>query len=73
MKMVVNDAGKLLLERAHGLLGDGDGNDWDLNPEYTRGIMELICDVLPSPEFDGDKSAQSAYVLGLMVGAGLTG
>lgn len=73
MKMVVNDAGNLLLERAYRLLGDGEGNYWDHNPEYTRGIVKLICDVLPSPDFDGDTTAQSAYVLGLMVGAGITG
>lgn len=73
MKMVINDAGSLLLERAYHLLGDGNGEGWDMNPEHTRGILDLLCDVLPSPDFDGDGDTQSAYVLGLMVGAGVTG
>lgn len=35
-----------LLRMAHGLLGDGNGGEWENNPQYRRGIFELVADTL---------------------------
>lgn len=35
-----------LLEVAAGLLGDGHGNEWDVNPEYSRAVFEVLADAL---------------------------
>lgn len=35
-----------LLTNAYGLLGDGQGSEWDENNEYTRGVFELIANQL---------------------------
>lgn len=35
-----------LLKSAFGLLGDGAGDDWSDNTEYTRAIYELVADAL---------------------------
>jgi hypothetical protein len=35
-----------LLRMAHGLLGDGNGGEWENNPEYRRAIFELVADAL---------------------------
>jgi hypothetical protein len=35
-----------LLRAAYGLLGDGNGGEWENNPEYRRGIFELVADAL---------------------------
>ena len=37
---------RMLVENAYNLLGDGDGGDWDVNAEYTRGIANLLGDSL---------------------------
>lgn len=42
----VNTTDDEVLTRAYNLLGDGQGGEWDLNPEYTRAIAELTRDVL---------------------------
>lgn len=35
---------KDILLTAYGLLGDGNGDEWGDNPEYTRAICELVAD-----------------------------
>jgi hypothetical protein len=34
------------LQVAANLLGDGDGSDWEANPEYSRAIFEFLADKL---------------------------
>ena len=34
-----------LLRNVYSLLGDGDGDEWDENPEYTRGLLEVVRDM----------------------------
>lgn len=36
----------VLLRNAYYNLGDGAGGEWDDNPEYTRGVLELVRDCL---------------------------
>lgn len=44
---------KAVLHTAYGLLGDGLGGEWDLNAEYTRGVVEMVGDLLGmSPDAD---------------------
>lgn len=38
-----------LIDAAASLAGDGCGEELDDNPEYTRGQVELICDMLGLP------------------------
>jgi hypothetical protein len=35
-----------LFDAAYALLGDGNGKEWDLSSEYTRGVAELVSDIL---------------------------
>jgi hypothetical protein len=39
---------------AYGLLGDGQGGEWDHNQEYTRAIAEMVRDLIGSLPADED-------------------
>ena len=46
-----------LLATAYDLMGDGAGGEYDQNPEYTRGVAELVRELL------GYRSEQTAEVI----------
>lgn len=57
-----------ILTTAYGLLGDGQGQEWDLNPEYTRAITELVSDLVgvaldPTGMFDRGGDGWRPFVL----------
>lgn len=37
---------KIILRTAYNLLGDGQGNEWEGNPEYTRAVFEMVADTV---------------------------
>lgn len=49
------------LRHAYGILGDGNGKEWKINPEHTRGVLELLTECFgreldPEDYFDrGDR------------------
>ena len=45
---------KRVLRTAYSLLGDGQGREWGLNPEYTRATVEMVRDLLALGEVDND-------------------
>lgn len=60
----------MMLRTAYSLLGDGNGNEWDENEEYTRAITELVRDTLGLPEFiDAGSDEARAFVLGMIYGS----
>lgn len=55
----------VLLRAAYGLLGDGAGREWgspDTN-EYTRGIAELVANLIPGTDDIGDRREQALHAI----------
>lgn len=61
-----------ILLAAYDLLGDGQGDEWDVNPEYTRAIIELVADTVGLPEhIDQGSTQREPFVLGMIYAANL--
>lgn len=52
-----------VLRAAYNLLGDGGGNEWGDNPEYSRAILELTADLIG---FDRDGGARDLELMDLI-------
>lgn len=53
-----------VVRSAYSLLGDGAGNEWDSNPEYSRAIAELVREVFPSTGEDQETVLQTICAKG---------
>ena len=61
-----------ILVAAYDLLGDGQGAEWDVNPEYTRAVIELVADTVGLPEeIDPGSTRREPFVLGMIYAANL--
>lgn len=57
-----------LLNIGYTLLGDGRGNEWYDNPEYTRGVTDFIVEAVGLPEtiIDPGGEGRLPFVLGMI-------
>jgi len=57
-----------VLTAAYDVLGDGQGSEWHDNTEYTRGVADLIIEVVGLPEqiVDPGGEGRLPFVLGMI-------
>jgi len=61
-----------ILVAAYDLLGDGQGAEWGVNPEYTRAVIELVAETVGlSEEIDQGSTQREPFVLGMIYAANL--